>query len=230
MVGSTLGWREVPYVSCPADAAALAGGVIRIEDERLAIIPGVRTAPSAVPDVMRGEEVQLLGATILSPPGPNDRFCQPGTHCKWAIVTDGKIRSFATAMTGEIFALLREGSSLAPFLASPVVAGEAFRQGVLAAAGEDLLGALFTARSGVLLGTLPIERAPSFVSGLLIGADVGARRVAGKTVNLVAEAPLDGLYAAAIELLGGNVRLVDSGDAFVAGMQRIRSLLDDQCI
>jgi len=70
MVGSRNGWFEVPYVECPADAAALREGLHRFESngEAVAILPGLACInPLGAPDVMRGEETQIVGALALDP-------------------------------------------------------------------------------------------------------------------------------------------------------------------
>ena len=69
MVGSTVGWRVVPYVAAPAGIDELVAGLDWIDD-RTAIVPGVSCSQNGRADVMRGEEVQLLGAVAgwMSPP------------------------------------------------------------------------------------------------------------------------------------------------------------------
>src|SRR5260221_13672100 len=111
MVGSRQGWREAPYVDCPAPLAAVAAGIIRTDDGALAIVPGVRTRDgNGIPDVMRGEETQLAGAVS----GSEDRVLAvlPGTHCKWALVEKGRLVDFATFMTGEMYDVLLNHSIL----------------------------------------------------------------------------------------------------------------------
>ncbi|PCG10002.1 2-oxo-3-deoxygalactonate kinase [Sphingomonas ginsenosidimutans] len=225
MAGSTRGWREIPYVDAPADLAALAGGVIHVARD-VAIVPGVALRGSRH-DVMRGEEVQALGA-ITAGLAPRDAlFCQPGTHDKWITVADARIHRFATAMTGELFALLRTHGILSGMLDAPVVDGAAFRDGVARGAGAtDLLDAMFEVRARVLLGTLAPGDAASFASGVLIGADVGARGdLAGGTVHLLATGALAALYTAAIALRGGRVVAIDSAAAFTAGIHALHALL-----
>ena len=41
MIGSNRGWKEAPYVPCPADAAELADAILWLEPGRLGIVPGV---------------------------------------------------------------------------------------------------------------------------------------------------------------------------------------------
>jgi 2-dehydro-3-deoxygalactonokinase len=222
MVGSTIGWRDVPYVDAPAGIAALAHGLVRI-DGRTVIVPGIARRDPAAPDVMRGEEVQLLGAVAAGLVPADGLLCQPGTHCKWAWMTAGEVARFATAMTGELFALLRGQGLLARQLGGQVADGAAFRDGVRRGAAGDLATGLFGIRAASVLGMRADADAASYASGLLIGADV-APRVADGTIHILADAGLGTLYAAAIETLGGTSRIVPSETAFVAGITRIREL------
>jgi len=133
MVGSRQGWREAPYVECPADARALAAALVRCDTgagpagSPLRIVPGVARAgdhharPERLPDVMRGEETQVCGALAVAPELADDALVVlPGTHSKWCAVRDGRLASFQTFMTGELFAVLRDHSLLgAPLAAGP---------------------------------------------------------------------------------------------------------------
>lgn len=226
MVGSTRGWHEAAYVDAPADLAALAAARLVVADAEAAIVPGVALQTGVRPDVMRGEEVQVLGAIAAGLAPADALFCQPGTHNKWIVTRDGRITDFATAMTGELFALVRSHGVLAGMLDGPVADGDAFRAGLDRGAGAtDLPVALFEVRAAVLLGTLPAADAAAFASGILIGADVGARAdLSGRAVHLLASGPLAALYAAAIAARGGRPVAVDSHAAFVAGIHRIWEL------
>ncbi|MBA15476.1 MAG: 2-oxo-3-deoxygalactonate kinase [Sphingomonas sp.] len=222
MVGSDRGWCSVPYVGLPTAIATLASGVVRPAED-VAIIPGVARTAAERPDVMRGEEIQLLGA-IAAGVAPGDAiFCQPGTHNKWMTAYGGQIVDFTTAMTGELFALLRGGGVLMGMLDAPVADGPAFRQGLERGIGAvDLIAALFEVRARVLLGALAGEDAASFASGVLIGSDVGARReLPGHSVYLLASGPLAGLYAAAIETVGARPVLIDGEQAFRSGIHAL---------
>ena len=226
MAGSAKGWVNVPYRPCPAGLADLAGALHWAEPGRTAIVPGVADGAG---DVMRGEEVQFLGAVAAGLAPPDGLLCQPGTHCKWAHMTGGAIAGFATAMTGELFALLKDHSLLADFLTGPVADGPAFRQGVAAGLSGRLTTELFRVRAAALLGHRSVADSAAYASGLLIGHDVGGEpRVPGRAVYLVADAPLAGLYATAVELAGGVAHPVDSQAAFVAGITQIwRHVCDD---
>ena len=225
MAGSSIGWREAAYAPAPATIAALAAGLLPVED-RIAIVPGVaQREPHA--DVMRGEEVQLLGAAAAGMAPPDALLCQPGTHCKWVQMAGGAIAGFTTAMNGELFALLRQHSVLASSLAGPVSDGAAFRAGVAEGARRDLAASLFGVRARGLLGQLAAEDAASFASGVLIGADTAARLAGapGAQVHILADPALGGLHAASVETLGGSAILLDSHAAFVAGITAIRELI-----
>ena len=222
MVGSDRGWQQVAYLPCPADLPALAGAVAWLEPGRTGIVPGISLQTDGRADVMRGEEVQLLGAVAAGLAPPDALLCQPGTHCKWAVMKQGRIDSFVTAMTGEIFALLKEHSLLARLLTGPVAPGPAFRAGIDAARRGDLLANLFEVRAASLLGQRPAAESAAYVSGLLIGSDVAARLGApGTIVHLLADPQLGLLYSAAIEALGGGAILLDSHAAFVRGITEI---------
>ncbi len=226
MIGSTRGWREAAYVPAPADLGALASAALRIDDADVTIVPGVSWVDGTRADVMRGEEVQVLGA-IAADLAPSDAvFCQPGTHNKWIATRDARIVDVTTVMTGELFALLKAHGILAGMLDGPVADGAAFRDGIARGAGAcDLGAALFEVRAAVLLDRRPPEDAAAFASGVLIGADVGARDMAGNTVHLLADGTLAVLYTVAIETLGGRVEPVDAAAAFIAGIHHLRGHL-----
>ncbi len=222
MVGSTRGWHEAPYVAAPADLAALAAARLTIAGEDFAIVPGVSLRAGSRADVMRGEEVQVLGAVAAGLAPADALFAQPGTHNKWIETQGGRIVDFSTAMTGELFALLRGHSILAGMLDGPVADGPAFRDGLVRGAGaRDLAVALFEVRAAVLLSARAAEDAAAFASGVLIGADVGAQDLVGRDVQLIADGPLADLYEVAISVAGGRAVRVDSRAGFAAGIHRI---------
>lgn len=227
MIGSNRGWREVPYIPCPAAIADLARHLCWIEPGRVAIVPGLCWSAPGQADVMRGEEVQVFG--LLEQSGGRDMLlCHPGTHTKWVEVKNGAIHRFRTCMTGELFALLRKHSILAPLLAGDITVGEAFLAGVDAGLHDTHLAAdLFSARARVLLGDLPEESAGPWISGLLVGADVrGGLALAGgdlqHEVTVLGRPSLNRLYAAALQRAGVQASQSDGAPAFIAGMQAIR--------
>lgn len=226
MVGSTIGWRDAGYVAAPAGIADLGANLLHI-DGRTAIVPGVSVVEGGRGDVMRGEEVQLLGAVAAGMAPADAMLVQPGTHCKWVEMVAGRIARFTTAATGELFALVRAHGILAPQLGAAVTPGAAFLDGVREGARRDLTASLFGIRAAKLLGLRDDVDAASFASGLIIGADVAARVATHRfdTAYILADPVLGGLYAAAIEENGRAARIVDSHAAFVAGITRLGAFL-----
>ncbi len=179
MIGSRQGWREAPYLPCPASLDALSRGLVDTDGGELAIVPGLSTRDaSGVPDVMRGEETQILGAVPAD--AARTLVVLPGTHCKWARVERGVVLDFATFMTGEIFDAL-VGHTILGRLAGPprdAPPGEAFARGVRRGLGPGpTLHDVFGARTLALTGELDAEGIRDWLSGLLIGREVRAARV-----------------------------------------------------
>jgi 2-dehydro-3-deoxygalactonokinase len=226
MVGSTIGWREAPYAPAPAGFGELGEKLLRI-DARTAIVPGVSFVEDQRGDVMRGEEVQLLGAVAAGMAPADAMLIQPGTHCKWVEMEGGRIARFTTAMTGELFALVRAHGILSAQLGAEVTAGDAFLDGVREGAKRDLTASLFGIRAAKLLGLRDDADAASYASGLIIGADVASRAAASDfgTAYVLADPVLGTLYTAAIALNGSSAVIVDSHAAFVAGITRLGAFL-----
>lgn len=184
MAGSRQGWREAPYCGCPAGFDEVAQSLAWIDAPptgwRIAMVPGLSCeqasgAGHSVPDVMRGEEVQIFGAMRLA--GLRDGvFVLPGTHSKWARVEDGRITGFSTFMTGEVFALLSQHSILSKTIAVDTAFDDAaFGQGVaLAQGGDGLLHHAFSARTLSLFGRMEAGPLASYLSGLVIGEELRA--------------------------------------------------------
>lgn len=226
MVGSNRGWREARYVACPADADALVRGILWIERDRVGIVPGVCQRGDAGADVMRGEEVQALGAVAASLAPPDGLICHPGTHAKWIAMESGRIARFRTMMTGELFALLRGHSILADQLQGEVAASDSFAAGADdALQGGEILSSLFGIRARHLLGGGRADA--GYASGLLIGSDVraGLKLNDEGLVSLVGAPELCTLYSSAVMQAGREARVIDGEAAFLAGIHRITELL-----
>lgn len=228
MIGSTRGWRETDYVSCPAGIDDLAAQLEWVVPGTTAIVPGLSFIHGDDGDVMRGEEVQVFGL-LRGPDGKGQAsICHPGTHTKWISTRDGAIDHFRTVMTGELFSLLREHSILAPLLQAEPAADRAFFDGVSDGfADGDLSAQLFGIRAKVLLSLLDEQDASSYASGLLIGCDIkaGLPGMSGRDIIVLGRPSLTALYAAALEHCGMQAREADGASAFVAGMVAIRESL-----
>ena len=229
MIGSTRGWIEAPYVACPLTLPQLVGRLLWPEPGRTAIVPGACLSNGESADVMRGEEVQLFGAIAANLVGPDAVLCLPGTHAKWARIETGALTEFRTVMTGELFALLRSHSILSGQMHGNVADGVAFREGVRKSLSQPgaLTADLFGTRARILLDKLREADAASYVSGLLIGADLGiglALAPAGP-IGLVGAPALTGLYAAALDEAGRQSREIDGEEAFLSGIKAIAELI-----
>ncbi len=210
MIGSRQGWTEAPYVACPAGAEQLAQKLIHITTKKLrkfAIVPGISTENStAVPDVMRGEETQIIGA--LDDETSSHLFVLPGTHSKWARVEQNQIVQFATFMTGEVFALLCEHSILGRTMQGRDDDVDAFRRGCDYALTQaintaGLLQLMFSARTLALFNRVPATGLYSYLSGLLIGSEIlGSQALFGEhhLVTIIAEPDLARLYQRALSV------------------------------
>jgi 2-dehydro-3-deoxygalactonokinase len=218
MVGSAHGWLEAPYARAPADVRTLAAHGVRVPSglgPDVLIAPGVIfDPPDRSPDVMRGEEIQIAGA-VAAEPSLAERTCfvLPGTHSKWVLVEEQRIVSFATHMTGELYAVLREHSILGRLMstepADPTASELGFAKG-LAAARESSPGALtsqlFATRTLGLTGRLPKNALADYLSGLLIGHELVSAlaasrtaRAAGAPLVLIGDAALCRRYAHALQ-------------------------------
>lgn len=226
MVGSNRGWIETPYVPCPAGFAELAGKLKPSPDGGALIVPGVCFSDGRA-DVMRGEEVQLIGAVAQAEIPGDCIVCHPGTHNKWVRMDYGRIASFRTVLTGELFNLLKQGSILSELVAGDTQPGRAFLEGVRRGlSGPGVASELFGARASALLGKLERADSASFVSGLLIGDDVriGIAEYAPAKVHILGRPELTRLYAAALNEAGVDSRESDGERAFIAGAAKIAEL------
>ena len=228
MIGSTLGWKAVDYIPCPAGLEALRGALCTVADG-VRIVPGVRgDGIAGAPDVMRGEETQVFGWLLQDETRLHGRhvICHPGTHAKWILVEDGAIVRFITAMTGELFGVLSRHGVLRN--EAPADDEAAFDAGLAAAAdGGALAARLFTARSRVVAGGEPAESTPSYLSGLLIGAEVASvpGLLLGETgypVVLLGDPGLCRWYARALERLGFETSTHDGETAALAALTALQ--------
>jgi 2-dehydro-3-deoxygalactonokinase len=235
MAGARQGWMEAPYLDAPADLGGLVYAAVcpPTSDCRLnpRILPGVCQKQAGAEDVMRGEETQILGLSALAP-GFSGIVILPGTHAKWVLVDGRRIERFATSMTGELFEVLRSHSvlrlSLGGDLDGPGRA-DGFAAGIEAGveAPQRLPSLLFKVRAGSLLSGRPPDWCAGFLSGLLIGAEIGGQRDwigDGGDASLIGSPPLCDLYAQALALLGVTTRIIDATEATLAGLKLARSL------
>jgi 2-dehydro-3-deoxygalactonokinase len=231
MVGSREGWAVAPYAPCPADARDIARAMVPVDlgnGRQAHIVAGLigESAPGAY-DVMRGEETLALGSGVI-----DGLVCLPGTHSKWTEMRSGRIERFASYMTGEMYALLREHSMIGRPATEP---GDpaGFALGLAAARrnrGESrservgLLNLLFGARAAVVAGRMEPALLDPYLSGLLTGDEVNGAlsQFAGyETVTIVADAPRSDLYVHALDARGLRTDVRPPETALVAGIAQI---------
>jgi len=237
MVGSRQGWREVPYVDCPADADAIARGLLAFDAEagRIHLVPGV-IQRGPLPNVLRGEETQIVGALAREPAlATGSLVVLPGTHSKWVRVRDGRIVGFDTFMTGELFAVLRDHSLLgkpareaADDGAAAAIKAAAYARGLAVAresGPEGVAGRLFTTRSLYLTAELPPAATLEYLSGLLVGEEVrsavaGYRGQPLPPIVLIGDEALCQRYREALAAFGvAQARVL--GDSAAAGLWQV---------
>lgn len=239
MVGSRNGWREVPYASCPADVSKLRASLLRFtaNAHEIAIAAGVAcTNALGAPDVMRGEETQILGAIASYPALGRGRniIVLPGTHSKWALIEDGRLQTFQTSLSGELFALLSERSTLLKAGAVEANADDearGFEAGLKRSrdlATVPLSHLLFEVRSRQLIQGMSAAQASSFLSGLIIGQDVlGALPLFGRALNSGVAVPIVGapkltaLYSSALAAHGIGAMPLDATALTIAGLHAL---------
>ena len=241
MVGSSIGWKQTQYVPCPATAEEIANSCVELRDAQIRIVPGLSCRNRfGAPDLMRGEETQVVGALQLTPELREGRhlLCAPGTHTKWIVIEAGFIREVLTAPTGELFALIRDHSVLVESnaQASARSAQVAFDRGVAEVARYprvQLLHRVFECRSRPLTNDLQAEDSASYLSGLLIASDVrGALEVFTDVdthvVPVIGSNELRDAYAHALASAGHDMRGIDGLSAARAGLVHLRQLVEQR--
>jgi 2-dehydro-3-deoxygalactonokinase len=221
MIGSRQGWKEAPYLPCPAGAPELAAALVEIEFDwaQVKLVPGLSATDEAgVAEVMRGEETQVFG--VLRMMGGSGLACLPGTHSKWVRVAADRIVGFTTHMTGEAFGALRGHTILGRMMREGPADGAPFDAGVRRSADAGgLLHHIFGARAEVLAGRLAETEAAAYLSGILIGHEVRSA-LAGQpstVVHVIGAPELTRLYARAISACGGFPESHD-GEAAAHGL------------
>ncbi|MES2898866.1 MAG: 2-dehydro-3-deoxygalactonokinase [Pseudomonadota bacterium] len=221
MVGSASGWQEVPYLDIAMPLTELASHLVPVAGQAdCLIVPGYCSRVDGV-DVMRGEETQLLGALAM---GVRDgTVILPGTHSKWARLRDGRIERFATYMTGELFAMLAAGGTLAAIMPPGEEDGPAFAAGIAQARlGQPLTNSLFGVRARVVARAMAASQARSFVSGLLIGSEFVHSGVDADTeLNIIGSLALAAHYGAAAEQFGKAPALLDPDAVYLAALHAL---------
>ncbi len=228
MAGAKQGWREAPYINAPVNLEQVLSNSVsaphRSRDIR--ILPGIAQRSLLEPDVMRGQETRLLG--VLEHIPQNGLVCMPGTHSKWINLEQGTLKHFSTFITGELFGLLANHSTLKlqqgvslEIVPSSHAFHRAFNETV--DNPQEITNRLFRTRASNLLGYSSPNSNAAELSGCILGLEFsGAQSKYGpvKEVSLVASKALGKLYASALNSRGTDVRYFDAEEAVIKGLYK----------
>jgi 2-dehydro-3-deoxygalactonokinase len=225
MAGARQGWAEARYVDAPANLEQILSGSVAIAntDRDIRILPGIAQRRANCPDVMRGEETQLLGlirSGAIASEGSH-LVCMPGTHSKWVELDGGMVMRFSTFLSGELFSILSRHSVLKMSISeSGRVASDnpVFLEKAQAAIHQPELftAHLFAIRPAQLLDFTSPEDTLAALSGVIIGMEIaGALSRFGKPEHLIllASGNLGSLYQSAIEACGVRTTYLDAESA-----------------
>jgi 2-dehydro-3-deoxygalactonokinase len=224
-IGANIGWQQAGYRSCPALLDDGASGALRFRHgtREVAILAGVTgTSHIGEPDLMRGEETQLAG--VFEAGEGDGLYVLPGTHNKWVVVEGGAISAFHTSMSGELYSVIAGHTILLVPGAGEPGPGAMFDYGLHKAldhADAGFATLLFSVRTRQVLDAMAEADAASYLSGLVIGADVaGARQLlaGGKLVTIIGGSQLAAAYARALELAGAESRTIAGDSAVLTGL------------
>ena len=227
MIGSRQGWKEAPYLDCPATIAQAAAQLITVgidgvegdqPSRQLHIAAGLKCIDTGGEyDVMRGEEIQIWGADL--PPG--SCCVLPGTHSKWAWQGDGgEVRHFRSFMTGELYGLLTQHGILGRLMDFEAARDSFQKDEFVAGVKRGLQGhaqmshTVFAARTAGLMGRIAPAGLPDYLSGILIGVEIGGATLDGKPaggVTLIGDDALCMRYDLALDVAGIASRRAPEG-------------------
>jgi 2-dehydro-3-deoxygalactonokinase len=218
MITSRNGWFEIDYVPVPARISEIASALVEFETtkgRKLHFGTGLVTlGEGRAPDVMRGEETELIGQFCHH--DSDGLFLLPGTHSKWVRVEDRSVTEFETYMTGEVFALLKQHSILGKFMIADSHSAEAFDRGVKWRTENEgsILHTLFSVRTLPLFEQMATQDVSDYLSGLLIAEEICGALATRQTlteVTVIGRGDLAERYCRALELMGKRATAVDQG-------------------
>ena len=229
MVGSREGWIETEYLKCPISVDELGERLVRvpdIPDNPIFIVPGLSSGVFAFTDVMRGEETQIFGLPRES--CSEGITCMPGTHSKWVSFNGSTINYFATFLTGELFALIKTSSSIQPVIQHEDFDQDAFKEGIrLSRSPGGLSHHVFSIRSRLVAGESSCGAHASYLSGLLIGAEINAGLTlcpVEHRINLIGNTSLLSQYGMAFSLFDVATTSMPSDQASVRGLWKLAGI------
>ena len=228
MIGSRNGWIETGYLSCPVSVRSLGANIVQVQDicsHHAYIVPGISyLASPRMPDVIRGEETQIFG--VLDRPAVKNLIaCVPGTHSKWIQVENNKITRFSTYITGEMFAAILRCGSISSILDDCTHDADNFMEGVgVSQRAGGLLNHLFSIRSRAVTSRNGSVLNKSYLSGLLIGAEIRSALEIYPEVSDIVVIGAESLihdYSLAFSAMGISASSCTSENAFIKGLWKL---------
>ena len=228
MIGSRQGWVETAYLQCPLTVWQLSKYLVKVPDSHdnpIFIVPGITSGSmSAFPDVIRGEETQIIG--LQSKYQLDDTvICLPGTHSKWVSVSENKLNGFTTFLTGELYTAIRTTGSIQSVIRIDEFNQDAFDEGIrISRKRGGLSHHIFSVRSRLVSGETGHGAFSSYLSGILIGVEISA----GLTfypdidnITLIGNSTLVHQYSLAFAKFGIDTEPISSDGASVNGLWKI---------
>ncbi len=226
MVGSINFWGDAAYLDCPVDLGELSGRLTEVKHSndayKIRIVPGLCVRDPDNYNVIRGEETQLAGALTL---GPANVYIMPGTHCKWVLADGSKVKSFRTAMTGELHSIMMKYSLVGLGAGEQEASLDDFKAGLERGYLENnIVPRLFEIRGANILGAIKPSHVGEFLSGLLIGSEIASMQKLFKftkddgPLTIIANDFLTSRYKEGLKLAGLECTWLNGDDAFIAGI------------
>lgn len=226
MIGSSMGWREVSHVSCPATLDEIASGFVHdeINGQPVVIIPGLKcTSRFGDRDLMRGEEILAAGLMVCEKANDALLLSAPGMHGKWVEIRHGEVNRFHTSMTVELATILAQHSILASWMNEPPRISPTFLSGVdRGFDGGGLARLLFTARTGALEGLFATSETASYVWGLLIGSDIReVKSIKSGPIYLSGDNRIVSLFSAALSHVNLKSNIIPMEELYSFGFKKM---------
>ncbi|WP_264212651.1 2-dehydro-3-deoxygalactonokinase [Leisingera thetidis] len=189
-----------------------------LEGLKVCALPGLcQAAPCGV---MQGAVARLGGFLRLNPDW-DGVVCLPGAVTHWVQVSAREAVSFQSTLTAQLARAAAQAMGLeAVGDWDRTAQAEAVADGI--SRPEQTAARLASVQAAAALGHMPADAARARLWGLLLGAELAAARPywLGQNLALIADAPLQALYAAALDAQALPVTLADPTRMTLEGLTR----------
>lgn len=226
MVGSANGWEEAPYVCLPASPDTVGEHIHKMSSmDGVYIVGGLSChRKDNTYDVIRGEEVQIIGLISGLKQERKHLVCLPGTHSKWLEIDEHNvIDSFTTVMSGDFFSAICTTTIMAMMLDGPQEFSKVdFQKGIELSAGPGgIMAHMFKVRGALLFEQIQPQHVESMISGIVIGSEIHNMKELYNTksfVQVISSDTLGEKYSLALDILGIEHQLHVGDELSLAGM------------